>query len=286
MLVVRAHSNSGIACAINDTRDDALVPVHFRKSVGRALAGDRVRVDGAGAVAEILPRRNLFGRGAWKGGFQPVAANLDRLLIMLAPEPAPTRDLLHRYLAAAHILGIEPCILINKADLPCADLEAYLESCRIPDTPIVSVSAVAGGGLDELRELLSGKISLLTGQSGVGKTSLVNALIPDLSKQTAALSRVTGKGTHATSTCELHRLPDEGWLGDSPGVWEYHLWKMAPRELERGFPEFSALPETCRFNDCKHGGEPGCAVAAAVAAGALPRPRLEAWRRLLKETNP
>lgn len=284
-VVVRAHSNSGIACQANDTRDSALVPVHFRKSVGRALAGDHVRVGGDSVITEILPRRNVFGRGAWKGGFQPIAANLDLLLIMIAPEPAPTRGLLHRYLAAAHILGIEPYILANKADLPSGRLEAYLESCRLPDTPVLWISSADGSGLNDLRELIVGKTSLLAGQSGVGKTSLVNALIPDLSKQTAALSRVTGKGTHATSACELHRLPDGSWLADSPGVWEYHLWKMAPRVLEKGFPEFSALPEPCRFNDCSHDGEPGCAVRAAVEAGVMPGARLEAWRRLLEETR-
>lgn len=285
MLILKAHSNSGIACETNDTREGALVPVHFRKSVGRALAGDRVRVDRAGAVAEILLRRNVFGRGAWKGAFQPIAANLDRLLIMIASEPAPTRDLLHRYLAAACILDIEPCILVNKTDLSADGLAPYLDECHLPGIPVFNISAAAKTGLEELRALLAGKVSLLAGQSGVGKSSLANALIPDLGKQTATLSRATGKGTHSTSTCELHHLPGDGWLADSPGVWEYHLWRMEPRELEKGFPEFSALPKPCRFNDCHHKGEPGCAVEAAAEAGTLPRRRLDAWRRLLQEIS-
>ena len=113
-------------------------------------------------------------------------------------------------------------------------------------------------------------MSLFAGQSGVGKSSLLNALIPDLDAQTGALSRVTAKGTHTTTTATAHHYGDSAWLIDTPGVWEYGLWKMEANTLQRGFPEFSEHAARCKFRDCRHRSEPGCAVIAAVESGALP----------------
>src|SRR5699024_1853665 len=117
---------------------------------------------------------------------------------------------------------------------------------------------------------------------GVGKSSLLNALVPDLDTQTGELSHVTGKGTHTTTTATAHRYGEHAWLIDTPGVWEYGLWKMDAETLQRGFPEFSTLAP-CRFRDCRHRSEPGCAVVAAIDSGALPAFRHEAWLRLLAE---
>lgn len=281
LLVVQAGTNHGVAA---DTTGD-LTGFHFRRRTGRPLPGDHITLDHAGALERILPRRNSFGRGDGRGRRKAIAANLDQVLIVLAPEPAPSRDLLHRYLAAALIEGIRPLIVVNKADL------------SIPDQPPFShLDELAGLGYDHIRvhcfpqanpgdlpERLSGRLSLLAGQSGVGKSSLLNALVPDLEIQTRALSRVTGKGTHTTTSVTLHRLPHAGWAMDTPGVWEYTLWAMDYTTLEKGFPEFSPHARNCRFRDCRHQHEPDCAVKRAVDAGGIPDFRHRAWLRLLAE---
>jgi ribosome biogenesis GTPase len=130
---------------------------------------------------------------------------------------------------------------------------------------------------------MEGGTHLLAGQSGVGKTSLANALVPNRSGQTEALSRSTGKGRHTTTGARLLRMPSGGWLVDTPGVWEYGLWRMTREELGRGFPEFARLAGPCRFRDCSHRDEPGCAVRDAVARELIPASRLEAWHALLDE---
>ena len=280
-LVIEAYSNRGVA------RMDygELLSFHFPRRLIRPLPGDRIELDEKGSLSAVAPRRNEFGRGDPRGHFRPVAANLDQALLVIAPEPAPSPDLLHRYLAAALIRGIEPVIVINKTDLPQPDQPPFseLEDLRQLGYRIVECRCKPEPDIEELRDLISAGVSLLAGQSGVGKTSLLNALVPDLEAQTGALSRVTGKGIHTTTSATVHRLPDNSWLVDTPGVWEYGLWRMPTVELQRGFPEFSAVPERCRFRDCSHLHEPGCAIRAAAASGEIPDCRYQAWLRLLGE---
>lgn len=276
--ILAAHSNSGIARAPGGE----VLEVFFRRRTGRPLPGDRVTVDEQRAVSSILPRSNVFGRGDSRARFRPVAANLDRLLILIAAQPAPSGNLLHRYLAAAWIQGIEPLVIVHKCDLPVPDEPPFSEFAEL-QLPVFHTRSFPEVSLNGLKVHLAHGISLLAGQSGVGKTSLANALVPDLEAQTRTLSRVTGKGTHTTTTAQLHRLPSGGWLVDTPGVWEYNLWRMTPAELEHGFPEFMPHRGDCRFRDCRHIGEPDCAVQAAALEGHIPRCRYEAWRRLLAE---
>ncbi|WP_354695511.1 ribosome small subunit-dependent GTPase A [Elongatibacter sediminis] len=277
--------------------DGERLPCRFRRSVGRPCCGDRVRLERAGAddwvVAEILPRRNEFVRGDGRQRRQVIACNLDQVLVVIAPEPRPSRDLVERYLVAVHSLGMQPVLVINKAELLDASagltdtaqsppFSRVAEYRRLGYT-VVHTSTRAAPGTDALAPLLHGSTSILVGQSGVGKSSLVNRLIPDLDLQTGELSRATGKGTHTTTTTILYELPDGGALIDSPGVWEYGLWAMSARELAAGFPEFWPYVGQCRFNDCRHHGEPGCAVDAAMGEGAIPEWRLSAYRRLLEQ---
>ncbi len=280
-LVVQASSNR----AVVRRQDGSLHTLAFPRRLERPLAGDRVILDRSGNLSAIEPRRNLFGRGDPRGHFRPAAANLDRAAIVIAAEPSPSPDLLHRYLTAALIHGIEPLIVINKCDLTRPDSQAFceLEDLRQLGYAIIQTRCRPEPALGELAERLSSGTTLLAGQSGVGKTSLLNALIPDLDAQTGALSRVTGKGTHTTTSATLHLLPSGARLIDTPGVWEYGLWSMPATELVRGFPEFVALPLACRFRDCRHQGEPGCAVRQAVDEGRIPASRLGAWLRLLGE---
>ncbi len=278
--MVQAHANHGAAAVDGD-----LVKVHFPRRIERPLPGDLVRLDAAGTLTEVLERRNLFGRGDGRGRFRPIAANLDRAVIVIASEPAPSRDLIHRYLAACLIRGIEPLIVVNKSDLP--------RPAQPPFTELESLAALGFDAIEtrcrqepdtgELKRRVGHGVTLFAGQSGVGKSSLLNALVPDLEAQTGKLSHVTGKGTHTTTTATAHRYGDDAWLIDTPGVWEYGLWKMEAETLQIGFPEFSEHAARCRFRNCRHRSEPGCGVIAAVESGALPAFRHEAWLRLLAE---
>lgn len=279
--IVLALGNHGLAAVEHGT--DPPIEVRFRRAIGRPLPGDRVELDDQHAVSRILPRTSTFGRGGRHGEFQAVAANLDTLLIVIAPQPAPSVDLLHRYVAAARIAGIQPLIIVNKCDLPIPEAPPFnaLDDLSLP---VLRVRTEPQADLDGLPFRLATGLHLLAGQSGVGKTSISNVLLPDLELQTEKLSRATGKGRHTTTSARLFRLPGGGWLGDTPGVWEYGLWRMPPTELARGFPEFHALPG-CRFRDCRHEHEPGCAVRDAVEDGRVPASRHRAWLSLLREQD-
>jgi ribosome biogenesis GTPase len=278
--MVQAHANHGAAAV-----SDRLVPVHFPRRLERPLPGDLVRLDEAGTLTEVLERRNLFGRGDARGRFRPIAANLDRAVIVIAPAPAPSRDLLHRYLAACLIREIEPLIVVNKCDLPRPKQPPFDELDAIAELgfAFVETRCLPAPEIETLARRVSAGVTLFAGQSGVGKSSILNALIPDLEAQTGQLSHVTGKGTHTTTTATAHRYGEAAWLIDTPGVWEYGLWKMDADTLQRGFPEFAEHAAGCRFRNCRHRSEPGCGVIAATESGALPAFRHQAWLRLLAE---
>lgn len=278
--MVQAHANHGVADVAGK-----LFSVHFPRRLDRPLPGDLVRTDEAGTLVEVLERRNVFGRGDGRGRFRPIAANLDRAAVVIAAEPSPSRDLLHRYLAACLINDIEPLIVVNKSDLPRPEQPPFTELDALAELgfDIVGTRCQPDADVAGLERRLAGGITLLAGQSGVGKSTLLNALIPNLQAQTGELSRVTGKGTHTTTTATAHRYLEGAWMIDTPGVWEYGLWKMDAGTLQRGFPEFSGPAARCKFRDCRHRSEPGCGVIAAVDSGALPAFRHEAWLRLLAE---
>ncbi len=279
--MVRAWANRGIAQL--DT--GKLAPFHFPRRLIRPLPGDRIVLDAADALIEVLPRKNEFGRGDARGRFRAVAANLDRAVIVIAPRPAPSPDLVHRYLTAALIHGVEPVVVVNKRDLGLREGEWFSDLDDLAELGyrIIRTRCKPQAEVDELARLCRDGISLLAGQSGVGKTSLLNALVPDLDERTSALSHVTGKGTHTTTTATVYPLSDQAGIIDTPGVWEYGLWAMTPAELERGFPEFAAHSHHCRFRNCRHDSEPGCAVRAAAESGLIPASRHAAWLRLLAE---
>ncbi len=239
----------------------------------------------------IQDRVNEFARANSRLQKQVIAANLDQVLIVIAMEPAPSTDLVERYLVAVHSMGIEPVIVLNKSELP-ASLPAdtgnplnRLDDYRGLGYEVLYTSCKDSPGTDSLVPVLQEKTSILVGQSGVGKSSLVNALLPDLDLQTGALSRVTGKGTHTTTTTIMYSLACSGRLIDSPGVWEYGLWEMSQRELADGFIEFRPFAGQCRFNDCRHSGEPGCAIREAAEQDLILKWRYESYLRLLDQNR-
>ncbi len=288
-LIISSHGNQGVA----ELDDDRQLRCVYRRNVGRPVCGDRVVLDtdqgDSNPVIEILPRDNSFFRGQRDGRKQVMAANLDQVVIVIAPEPAPSKDLLDRYLVAVLSLGIKPLIVVNKAELLptlTADSSATfkrLEEYTALGHRLITTSCKTEPGITALRPLLQDKVSIVVGQSGVGKSSLVNELVPDLDLQTQTLSHSTGKGRHTTTSTLMYRLPGNGRLIDSPGVWEYGLWEMDQHELMRGYPEFDRAIGQCKFNDCRHVNEPACVISAAVDAGLVPGWRLESYRRLLAQ---
>ena len=258
-----------------------------RDATDRVVVGDRVTLDagdrlGVVGITGVSPRRNLLERRVPLGrGARPVAANLDRVLVVTAArDPAPIPQLLDRLAAIAEANDIPVAIVINKTDLdPDPGIAARY---RDAGYPVHLVSGKSGAGLAELAEALRGKESLLTGASGVGKSTLLNRLQPGLALRTAEISAKLRRGRQTTVAAVLIPLAGGGWLVDTPGFSEAGLWGIAPRELARCFPELRPRLERCKFPDCTHRTEPGCAVKAAVGDGVHPE-RYQSYLVLLDE---
>jgi ribosome biogenesis GTPase len=258
------------------------------RPLGRALGivcGDEVRCrhderHGEVHVLEVLPRRTALYRTNARGRAEAVLANLTRLLVVIAPLPEPDLFVADRYLAAAASAGIEPILIVNKADLGLdAALGAALEGYRQADTPYIEVSAVTGVGEAELLAACRGRTAALVGQSGVGKSSLAARLAPEERIEVGALARAA-EGRHTTTASRLFTLPGGGELIDAPGVRDFApaIECLDPRTL--GFAELARLAGGCRFLDCQHLREPDCAVRAAVEQGQMDPRRYESYRRL------
>lgn len=251
------------------------------------ICGDRVRIEPGpddALILEVLPRASLFCKSDDRGRAVPAAANLDQVVLTLAVEPRPEAFLTDKYLAAIASMQLSASILLNKIDLPeCAAVEAsahlgYLERLGYR---IFRVNTRDGSGLDALRSGLTGRSSMLVGQSGVGKSSLLNALVPEARSRITELSAATGEGKHTTTATTLHPLPGGGTLLDSPGVRDLTLSHCPPQALRGLFLEFPGHAAHCRFADCLHIREPGCAVRAAVEQKEILESRYSSYKKLV-----
>ncbi|TBU89804.1 small ribosomal subunit biogenesis GTPase RsgA [Stutzerimonas kirkiae] len=262
---------------------------HLRANLPTLVTGDRVvwrpGNQGIGVIVAQLPRLSELCRPDARGQLKPVAANVDLIVIVFAALPEPHANLLDRYLVAAEHAGIRPLLLLNKADLVGPDNNAALHELlavyRELGYPLLEVSARQGLGMQELKARLDGHMSVFVGQSGVGKSSLVNALLPGVDTRVGALSEATGKGTHTTTTARLFHFPGGGELIDSPGIREFGLVHVSRDDVEAGFIEFGDYLGRCRFRDCKHDREPGCALLAALEAGHIRPQRMASYRHIL-----
>lgn len=292
-LVLVSYGSQGVVLLSDGERKRC----KFRRRVGRPFCGDRVMVARADhdslVVESILPRKNNFVRSDERQRQHIIAANLDQVLIVVAAKPLPSRDLMERYLLAVHSLGIKPVIVLNKTDLEIAADETAAGATVLSHMPdyealgytVIRTSCKTAPGISGLQSILKDRTSILVGQSGVGKSSLINQLLPDLHIQTGALSDATGKGTHTTTSTMLYQFTGGGQLIDSPGVWEYGIWKLDNNELAAGFIEFDPWLGRCRFNNCVHDTEPDCAIKQAVADGHIRDWRYQSYLRLLVQNG-
>lgn len=284
---VRAEDGSLIKCEVRGkvkAEVEAVTPVAVGDRVIYTVSHKK-----AGAIEKVLERKTSFHRPGVMIGSQKqvIAANIDRLAIVVSTKsPKLKTGLIDRFLIAAYKGELEPFIILNKIDLEKAENFAEIISAyRSVDVPVFPVSAVTKEGLDDLESNLKGHISLFVGHSGVGKTSILNNLIPGLNLKTRRISSYSNRGKHATSNIELFEIPAGGFIVDSPGLKVMGLWDASPDELVLYYPEFEPYIGQCRFSTCSHTHEPDCAVKQAVAEGAFPAFRYDNYQALYRDLS-
>ncbi len=266
----------------------AILRGKMKREMPKVVVGDRVRLDeegegGVRGIAGVEDRTSLLARRVPEGrGHRPVAANVDQVFVITATKsPDPVPQLVDRLLVVAEANGIPAAVVLNKVDLDPAD--ALAERFRRAGYPVHRTSVKTGAGLVELKAALAGRESVITGPSGAGKSSLLNALEPGLKLRIGELSRKISRGKHTTVSAIMVPLSGGGYLVDTPGFSEVGLWGMEPNELANCFPEFRPLVDACKYADCSHTHEPGCAVLGGVQAGTVQADRVESYRALLGE---
>lgn len=274
-----------------ETASGQVFQCHLHRNQDLPVVGDQVlweqeKAD-AGTITSILPRRSLLSRGEGHGKTKPIAANIDVMMIVLSTIPVFSDYLVDRYLIAAELLKLRAMLVLNKIDLlDEANLKIQselLEPYRQIGYHVVLTSAVTEGGLDSLNAVLKGKTAVLVGPSGVGKSSIISAL----GHETVRVGEVSAKGSgkHTTTATRLYHLPDGANLIDSPGVREFNLWPVTKQDVLKGFKEFHAFLTGCKFRDCAHLVEPGCAVQDAVASGKISAERFKNYQALMKQAT-
>jgi ribosome biogenesis GTPase len=287
--LVISHFGQQLDIEVLDGEDKgSIVRCHQRSNLDPLVAGDDVIWQQQGAASNVviapLPRRSVLRRPNMLGELKPVAANIDTLVVVIAPQPEPHANLVDRYLVAAENHALKPLLVLNKSDLPDdgkrAQLLALLASYAELGYPTMTVSCRTRDGLAQLEERLAAGTSIFVGQSGVGKSALVNALLPGVNTLEGTLSEGVTKGRHTTTSARLFHFPAGGNLIDSPGIREFGLTHLDATALLRGFIEFHPFLDGCRFRDCKHEREPGCRLQEAVAQGRIDPRRLSSYQLL------
>lgn len=259
-----------------------------KRASPHVVVGDRVRMEPEPsgdlyAVVAVEPRTTLLERRVPEGrGTRPVAANIDEVFVVTATiDPAPILQLIDRLLVVAEANSIQAAVVVNKIELEPG--HQLIERCRAAGYAVYPTSAKTGEGIEQFARALAGRISVVTGPSGAGKSSLLNAVQPGLKLRIGEISAKVRRGKNTTVSAVMLPLDAGGYLVDTPGFSEVGLWGVVPRELPSCFPEMRPFIGECRYADCRHMTEPGCAVKGAVDAGQIRADRWESYRILLAE---
>lgn len=288
VLVEATDGDSNDIALDNDNNDRHVQRCHLRANLGSLVTGDKVvwrSGEPLGVIVAVLERHSELSRPDPYGDMKTIAANIDRILIVIAPYPEPYGNLIDRYLVAAETLDIQPIILLNKIDRIDDSNRESLETLQSRYQALgyewLNISTKTEEGLPELIDYLANYTSVFVGQSGVGKSSLINMLMPGENLKVGELSEISQQGTHTTTTAHLFHFPAGGHLIDSPGIREFGLWHMTEQSLLEGFVEFRPFLGHCKFRDCAHQTEPGCAIQKALDDGDISPVRMASFRYIL-----
>jgi len=287
-LVIARYSKHVDVKALEGEKKNTYSRCHVRANVDSIAVGDTViwqdNERGEGVVVAVEPRRSLIERPDGMGKLKPVAANIDQVFVVFAAAPEPHPTLIDRYLIAAENSNIEAVLVFNKIDLLGEEnpVLPLIHSYRALGYRVLEVSCHRHLGLAEMSALLVNKSSVFAGQSGVGKSSLVNAILPGIDTKVGELSDAVAKGKHTTTTASLFELPEGGNLIDSPGIREFHLNHYDAAQIYQGYREIVPLLGGCRFRDCRHQEEPDCVIKEFIASGEMSETRVASLQFILQ----
>ncbi len=292
-LVVTRHAKH----ADVETETGAIYRCNLRRTLKNVVVGDQVswregseQLQGiSGVIEAVYPRRNELSRPDYYDGIKVMAANIDQIIIVSAVLPTLSLNIIDRYLVICETANIPALIVLNKVDLLSeAERQAVKKQLAIYERigyETLMLSADSGENMAQLHRYLQKGTSIFVGQSGVGKSSLINQLLPEVQALTGEISDISGLGQHTTTASRLYHLPLGGNLIDSPGIREFGLWHLEPNQITLGYREFQSVLGSCKFRDCKHLTDPGCAIREAVENGLIDAIRFENYHRLIESRN-